>query len=410
MKRIIVLLLTLGLIFTLCPIVNADEEPNETQIASEYISDGMLENFEAEGESLPTATQPSEINITSKSVILMDAATGTVLYEKEPDTQRAPASITKVMTLILTMEAISDGTVQLTDRIVASRHAASMGGSQIWLKEGEAMTVDEILKAVTVASANDASVALGEHLAGSEELFVGMMNEKAKKMGLENTCFVNCCGLDAPGHYSSARDIAKMSRELLKYDLIRNYTSIWMDYLRNGQTQLVNTNKLIKYYDNTTGLKTGTTDDAGFCVSATAKRGDMELIAVVLGGQTGDLRFKDAKALLNYGFANYTVMTPDLSSLTLDSVAVKKGTEKSVEVYYEQPKALLLKRGTEQNITLKTTLPESVVAPVTSGQTVGKVAFLLDGEVIGECRLLVKNSVEKMTFKKTFWLILENLF
>ncbi len=255
----------------------------------------------------------TELSMDATAAILVDAATGTVLYERSADAPRAIASITKVMTLILVMEALDAGAIALTDPVTVSEHAYSMGGSQIWLEPGEVMTVDELLRAVAVASANDAAVALAEFVSGSEESFVAEMNNKAAALGMTNTTFKNANGLDEDGHMSCARDVALMSRELLRHELVRDYITIWTDELRGGETELTNTNKLLRTFQDTTGIKTGTTGKAGVCISASARRDGMELIAVVLGSSDSASRFAAAKTMLNYGFANY-----ELAELRLD--------------------------------------------------------------------------------------------
>ncbi len=408
MKKIVALFLSLLLVVS-CG-VNCFADQTEQSFASEYISEGMTEDFDndEENDSLPTSAKPSDLTVSATSAILIEVSTGKVLFEKEADAKRSPASITKIMTLLLAMEAIADGNMKLTDKVTASLHASSMGGSQIWLKEGETMTVDHILKAVTVASANDASVALGEHISGSEEAFVARMNERAKELGMNNTNFINCCGLDVENHYSTARDIAIMSAQLLKHDLIKKYSTIWMDSLRNGETQLVNTNKLVRFYEGATGLKTGTTDDAGYCVSASAKKGDTELVAVILDGETSDKRFADAKALLNYGFANYVIATPDLSHIIPEPIKVNKGCDTWVDTVLEKPSPVLVNKGSQDDIELKITLAESVTAPVTAGQILGKITYLSKGEVVGESKILAKTSVELLTFWKAFLKILKS--
>ena len=323
----------------------ADQDENAPlPVASEYVSDGMMNDFEDYAAAMPVAASAEGLNVSATAALLMERSSGTVLFEKNADARRAPASITKIMTLLLTMEAVDGGKLALTDRVTASAHAASMGGSQIWLKEGESMTVDELLKAVCVASANDAAVALAEHLAGSEEAFVADMNRRAAELGMNNTRFVNCCGLDADGHETTARDIALMARALLDHPLITQYTTIWMDSLRNGATQLVNTNKLVRFYQGAMGLKTGTTDKAGYCVAASAAQNDMELIAVVLDGATSDKRFADAKALLNFGFANFEIARLHPEELTLDPVPVRHGTAPAVEVTGEAMAPLLVEK------------------------------------------------------------------
>lgn len=406
MKKIIVFILIFGLAVG-SGVCYADQQV-VPKVSSEYISDNMLENFENEEDSIPAAATVGDIKISAASGILMEVSTGKVLYEKDADAKLSPASITKIMTLLLAMEAISDGTLKLTDRVTTSAHASSMGGSQIWLKEGEIMTVNDIIKAITVASANDASVALGEHISGSEEAFVAEMNRKAKSLGMNNTNFVNCCGLDVDNHYSSAKDIAIMSCALLKYDLIKKYTTIWMDSLRNGETQLVNTNKLVRFYKGATGLKTGTTDQAGFCVSASAKKDNTEFVAVVLKGETSDKRFSDAKTLLNYGFANYVVTTPDISDIIAQPIRVKKGVDRWVDVIFEDPSPILANKGKGEKIEAKLNLPENVTAPVEAGQLLGKITYLSEGKVVGESRILAKQSVEYLNFGRAFWKLLKN--
>lgn len=388
----------------------AADETGEIRMASEYVSEGMMNDFEQPGAVVPTAASAEGLDVSAVSALLMERDTGTVLFEKNADEQRAPASITKIMTLLLTMEAIDDGKLALTDRVAASAHARSMGGSQIWLEDGEVMTVDELLKAVCVASANDAAVALAEHIAGSEEAFVAQMNRRAEQLGMTGTHFVNCCGLDADGHVTTARDIAVMSAQLLAHPLITEYSTIWMDSLRGGETQLVNTNKLVRFYEGATGLKTGTTDQAGYCVSATAAREGMELIAVVLAGASGDKRFADAKTLLNFGFANYAVAKAHPEELTLENVAVTHGTAPWVSVQCEPAGSFLVEKGKQEQITPKISLAEQVEAPVEAGQVVGKITYLLDNRVLGESRLLAGEAVPRMTFSRALSHLLAVIF
>ena len=262
------------------------------------------------GAVLLLSVSARAVEVSAPSALLMEKETGTVLFAKNEHEKLEPASVTKIMTLLLTMEAIDGGTLRYEDTVTASPHACSMGGSQIWLKEGERLTVDEMLKAVCVVSANDCAVALAEHLAGSEESFVERMNRRAAELGMNDTTFKNACGLPVEGHVTSAYDIALMSRELmLRHPDIRRYTTVWMDTLRDGASSLVNTNKLVRFYDGTTGLKTGSTNAAGYCISATAERDGMELIAVILNGKTSAQRFQDAQTLLNYGFSAYALKT-----------------------------------------------------------------------------------------------------
>ena len=336
-------------------------------------------------------------NLTAKSAILMEVSTGTVLMEHNPDEKLSPASITKVMTILLTFEALDKGEITLEDKVTASRNASSKGGSQIWLKEGEVMTVHELLKATVIASANDACTALGEYIAGDESSFVSMMNERAKELGMDNTSFENCSGLDdtVTNHYSTARDVAIMSCELMKHEKVTEYTTIWMDSLRNGDTQLVNTNKLIRYYDGATGLKTGTTSKAGYCVSATAKREGMELVAVVLGSDNSSERFEDAKKMLNWGFANYAIFQPEIDKTLITDVNALYGEQEIIKPVTEKPKAILVEKNMKDKIEQRVDMCIDVEAPVEKNQTLGKVYFEIDGEKIGECAIINPERVER---------------
>ena len=342
-------------------------------------------------------------NLTAKSAILMEVSTGTVLMEHNPDEKLSPASITKVMTILLTFEALDKGEITLEDKVTASRNASSKGGSQIWLKEGEVMTVHELLKATVIASANDACTALGEYIAGDESSFVSMMNERAKELGMDNTSFENCSGLDdtVTNHYSTARDVAIMSCELMKHEKVTEYTTIWMDSLRNGDTQLVNTNKLIRYYDGATGLKTGTTSKAGYCVSATAKREGMELVAVVLGSDNSSERFEDAKKMLNWGFANYAIFQPEIDKTLITDVNVLYGEQEIIKPVTEKPKAILVEKNMKDKIEQRVDMCIDVEAPVEKNQTLGKVYFEIDGEKIGECAIINPERVER----RNLWFI-----
>lgn len=336
-------------------------------------------------------------NLSAKSAILMEASTGTVLMEHNPDEKLSPASITKVMTILLTFEALDTGKIALEDKVTASRNASSKGGSQIWLKEGEVMTVHELLKATVIASANDACTALGEHIAGDEISFVSLMNERAKELGMNNTSFENCSGLDdtVTNHYSTARDVAIMSCELMKHKKVKEYTTIWMDSLRDGDTQLVNTNKLIRYYDGATGLKTGTTSKAGYCVSATAERDGMELVAVALGSNNSSERFEDAKKMLNWGFANYAVFQPEIDQSLITEVNVLYGEQEVIKPVTEKPGSILVERNMKDKIEQRVDMCVDVEAPVEKNQTLGKVYFEIDGEKIGECAILNPERVER---------------
>lgn len=349
------------------------------------------------------------VEIPAKSAILIEQSTGQVLCEMNADEQMPPASITKIMTLLLVMEAVESGRLSLDETVTCSPHANSMGGSQIWLEVGEQMTVRELIKATAVASANDASVALGEQIAGSEEAFVEMMNRRAAELGMTNTHFVNCTGLDAPGHLTTARDIAAMSRVLIAHEMIREYSSIWMDSLRDGATQLVNTNKLVRFYDGATGLKTGTTDGAGSCLAATATRGGLSLVAVSLGSATSDERFQSARRLLDYGFANYSMAQPPALDDQLAPVKVRGGTEETVTPVGRQPEGFVVKKGEEKKLEQLVELAPEVQAPVSQGQTLGTVVVKIDGKEIGRYPLEAGTQVPKMRLSTAFLRLLQSL-
>lgn len=349
------------------------------------------------------------LEINAKSAILMEVNTGKILYEMNSDEKLPPASITKIMSLLLVMEAIDRKDLSLEDVIVASEHACSMGGSQIWLEPGESMTVDDLLKAAVIASANDATVALGEHIAGSEEGFVALMNARAQELGMTNTNFANATGLDAEGHLSTAHDVAIMSSELIKHDLIKNYSTVWMDSLRDGKSELVNTNKLVRFYEGTTGLKTGTTSSAGYCLSATAERNSLELVAVIMSGDTSSDRFNGAKKLLDYGFANYAY-TDIAPKLDVSSLEVKKGTVPSVKLAANDNFGMLLKKSDAKTVTQKLNLKENLTAPIKKNDVLGAVDFYVGEEQIGSVNVTAAESVDKMTFLTAFLWIIDGLF
>ena len=318
--------------------------------------------------------------IAAPSGVLMEASTGKILYEKNAHVQRPCASVTKVMTLLLVMEAMDSGRLHMDDVITASEHAASMGGSDIWLEPGEKMSVRDMLKATVVASANDAAVALAEQVSGSEEAFVTQMNSRAAELGMNDTVFKNCNGLDEEGHLTSAYDVAVMSRALCRHREIFDFTSIWLDNLRDGKTQIVNTNKLLKSYKGITGLKTGTTDDAGCCIAATATRDNMSLIGVVLGADTGKQRFADAAALLDYGFANFAVEELKVPGDLPESLAVEDGMAKSVPVHCDVTANVVRNKASADEPQATPELPETLSAPVLEGERVGTVVYRLGGE------------------------------
>lgn len=350
----------------------------------------------------------TEEDVSAPSAVLMDAGTGKFLYEKYPHDQRPCASITKVMTLILVMEALDSGRIHMDDTVTASAHAASMGGSDIWLEQGEQMSVDDMIKATVVASANDAAVALAEFVSGSEEDFVAAMNEKAAELGMNDTVFKNCNGLDEQGHITSAYDVALMSRELITHEQIFDYSSIWLDYLRNGETQIVNTNKLLRSYDGITGLKTGTTGDAGSCISATAERDGLSLIAVVLGADSGKERFRDAASLLDYGFANFESRKLSLTD-SLDPISVEGGMEDSVELYCGESAVLTVPKGRGEGTEQMIDLPESIAAPINKGDKVGTLSFIHDGEVIAEFNITAESDVEEKSFSSVLSVLWNSL-
>lgn len=348
----------------------------------------------------------TDLGLNAKSAILMEESTGNILYESNPDERLPIASVTKVMTMLLIMEAVDSGKISLDDMVTVSENAMSYGGSTMFLETGEQLTVNDMLKGIAVASANDGCVAMAEHLAGSESAFVDMMNEKAKELGMENTHFMNTNGLDEDDHYSSARDVAIMSRELMKHETIFNYTSIWMDTLRGGKFQLANTNKLIRFYDGANGLKTGSTSKALCCLSAAAKRNDMQLIAVVLGAPTSAERFASAKSLLDYGFANYAVNTQITAGDEVQKIAVEKGVDKEVGVVAGDSCSTLVKKGQEDNITKEIKIDETITAPIEAGQKIGTMTISRDGEVIADIDLNASSAVEK----KRIGLIVKDFF
>lgn len=351
----------------------------------------------------------TEETITAPSAVLMETSSGKILFEKNPHEQRPCASITKVMTMLLVCEAIDSGKLSLDDTITASAHAASMGGSDIWLEEGETMTANDMIKATVVASANDAAVALAEHLCGSEEVFVQKMNEKANQLGMKDTVFKNCNGLDEDGHITSAYDVAVMSRELMKHEMIFDYTSIWLDNLRDGKTQIVNTNKLLKTYKGITGLKTGTTNDAGCCMAASATRGDMSLVAVVLGCNSGKERFSDAAALLDYGFANFSVTQLKAPDDLPKTIKVENGMQKNIGIGCDINSSIVLDKNSGSKIVSKIDLPESIEAPVASGQKLGTVTYSLDGKAVKSFEITALQDAEKISFASVFSVLLNSI-
>ncbi len=342
------------------------------------------------------AEEAPPVSVSAPAAILIEASTGQVLFEKNSHDRRPPASVTKIMTMLLTMEAVENGQIGLDDMVTCSETAASMGGSQVYLEPGETMSVRDMLKAVAVASGNDAAVALAEHIAGTLEGFVALMNQRAEELGMADTHFVNCNGLDDPEHLTSAYDISLMSRELVKYPLILEFTGIWMDSLRDGAFGLVNTNKLIRFYEGANGIKTGSTSVAKYCVSASAVRDGMNLIAVIMGAETSKDRFSDASRLLDYGFANYTIAGNLLTPEELAPLTVKKGKQPFVEIGVSDDFHVLISKTKLSNIEKHITLSETVKAPLHVGDKVGEVEFIIDGNKIGGTDIIAKTESKRL--------------
>ena len=355
--------------------------------------------------AVPVSAAAPELDVAGKSAVLMDAATGTVLYEKNAHQPLAPASVTKVMTMLLIMEALDSGSIGWDDGVTASESAAAKGGSQIYLKVGEVMTVRDMLKSVAVASANDCACALAEHIAGSETAFVARMNEKAAQLGMEHTHFVNCTGLDddpnAAQHLTCAYDIALMSRELLvHHSKIKEFTTIWMDTVRDGTFGLANTNKMVRFYPGCTGLKTGFTQKAGYCLSASAQRDGMELIAVVMGSESSAQRFAACKQMLDYGFANYALVSPQLQQSY--GVNVELGTVGRVTAVPAEEPMLLIDRAQRGSVTTEVKLVEGVTAPVSQGQKLGTLTIKCGQQVLAQVNMIAECGVQRLTWGQIF--------
>lgn len=392
MRRIFCFLLSIVMIMSIAvvPAFGADtvKENDEISLPSSFTA--SVEN-EEELKKLP-------VEIKAKSAVLMDATTGTILMEYNSDLKLFPASVTKIMTLLLVAEALDSKKITLADKVSCSENAASKGGSQIWLEPGEEMTVDELLRATVIGSANDAATLLGEYVSGSEEAFIDLMNQRAKELGMNNTCFVNATGLDdtTDEHLTTARDIAIMSKELLKYQLITKYTTVWMDSLRNGETELVNTNKLVRFYKGTTGLKTGTTAKAGCCISASAQRDGLHLIAVVMGSANSTDRFETAKAMLNWGFSNYKLHTPEIDKSMITDIPVIGGLTDSVAVRMPSISPILIKKSNTEAVRVEVELCENVEAPVLKEQTLGAVTVYVEDKKVNEYKLVAVNEVKRL--------------
>ena len=358
---------------------------------------------------LPVTAGALELDVAGKGAVLMDMTTGTVLYEKNPHERLSPASVTKVMTMLLIMEAIDSGRIGWDDTVTASETAAAKGGSQIYLKVGETMTVRDLVKSIAVSSANDAACAMAEHIAGSESAFVSLMNQRAKELGMNDTNFVNCTGLDdaeeAKAHLTSAYDIAVMSRELLKnHPDITKFTTIWMDSVRNGTFGLSNTNKLVRFYEGCTGLKTGYTSGAGFCLSASAQREGLTLIAVVLGGETSQARFSACKSMLDYGFANFALVAPETPQDAV--VPVTLGTAAGVAAVPGEEISLLIDKAQRNQVSVSVELEPEVTAPVSKGQRLGTMTVKAGEQVLKQIPMVAAEPVPRLTFGEIFWRIL----
>lgn len=364
-------------------------------------NDGMLGNNGAESEDVDV----EGLEVNAKSAILMEANTGEILYSKNASDALAPASVTKIMTLLLVAEAIDDGRIKAEDNVTVSSNATAMGGSQVFLKEGEVFTVEELLKCTVIASANDAAVALAEHIAGTEAHFVSMMNKRASELGMKDTSFENTTGLDdtTEKHLTSALDIAIMSRELIKHDIIMKYSGVWQDSIRDGEFILTNTNRLVRYYSGCTGLKTGSTDKAGFCVSATAKRDGMHLIAVIMGAETRDERNNAARALLDYGFSAYSLYSDPES--VVGRVEVRHGMLDDVSVYKKEF-TTLVKKSDSSLVERKIVLPEYIDGAHSSGEVIGEAIYLINGEEIGRAEVILLDTIETLTLIKLFTRVL----
>lgn len=370
-------------------------------IASEYTyiwsdSYGLSESLQTNANESEPVQNSNSLNLESGSAILIEQNSGQILYEHNIHEQLRPASVTKVMSILLIMEAIDSGKITLEDKVPCSSNASSMGGSQIWLNETEELTVNEMLKAICVVSANDCTVAMAEFLAGSQEAFVEKMNQKAKELGMNDTCFKNCHGIDEDGHVTSSYDIALMSRELLtKHPSITNYSSLWMDSLRDGKSELVNTNKLIRNYQGATGLKTGSTSLALYNLSASATRNGLSLIAVIMKAPSTKVRFSEAQKLLDYGFNNYSYKELAKKEDSIKKVTVTKGVESEINAIFKDDFGTLLKKGEDKNISQNISIDENLSAPILKGQKIGEVNFTLDGKVIGTVDVIADKEIKK---------------
>lgn len=389
MKKVISIVMIVAVIFTLTLSSFAESRvKNEAELVS--------------------ADNNVNLNIDAEGAYLMEAVTGHVLYAHGEFDAASPASVTKIMTLLLVCEALDNASISLTDMVSISAYAASMGGSQVFLEEGERMSVEDLIKCTVIASANDAAVALAEHVAGSESTFVARMNERAAELGLRNTSFENTTGLDdtTVNHYSCAADIGRMSRELIKHDVILKYSSMWQDTIRDGEFTLTNTNRLVRYYEGCNGLKTGSTDKAGYCVSTTAKRGNMQLIAVIMGAPSRDARNNAARALLDYGFSSFALY--ERGEEYLQDASVTRGRVDNVKLY-SAPFSCVVPKAGLKSIEMKYDIPESLAAPVKKGDVVGEIKYFLGDEQLGSSDIFTDRDVEKINFWQIFVRILSRI-
>jgi len=399
MRKKLAVIFVMSIIFSnILTIIYASTKELPTFAVVESIADAKNEEVV---ETVKSVSQPAvaeaNFNFTSKSQILMEMSTGRVIYEKNSDEKAYPASVTKIMTLLLIMEAIDSGKISYEDKVVCSENASKMGGSQIWFQPGEELTIDEALKCICVVSANDVCVAMAEHIGGNEENFVKMMNDKASKLGMTGTNFVNCHGIDDENHYTTARDIAIMSRELMaKHPNITKYTTIWMDSIRGGTFGLSNTNKLIRYYEGATGLKTGYTSTAMYNLSATATKNDMSLVAVILTAPSSDIRNEEAKQLLNYGFANYQVEKLASKGEVIDKIKINKHLGENVEIVLENDISLMSEKGNKGDYDKEVVINKNINAPLKKGEIVGKIVYKdADGNEVGNSNIVVDNNIVK---------------
>ena len=391
---------------------SSEAEPISTQIsATNQTNNTNTVDTSAAASDEKNISSTNSLNLESGGAILIEQKTGQILYEHNMHEKLRPASVTKVMSLLLIMEALDSGQISLTDKIPCTEDAAGMGGSQIWLEVGEELTVDEMLKAICVVSANDCTVAMADYLCGSQEAFVQKMNERAKELGMNDTTFKNCHGIDEDGHVTSAYDIALMSRELLNnHPSIMNYTTIWMDTLRNGESELVNTNKLIRNYKGATGLKTGSTSVALYNLSASATRDGLSLIAVIMKAPTTKIRFAEAQKLLDYGFSNYQYKLIARGGDILKEVEVNKGVTPKLNLVIENDVGILVKKGEDKNVEQIVNIDENISAPITQGQKLGEMIFTLNGQEIGRSNLIAEINIEKRTFFNIATNVYQNWF